>query len=313
MKRTVQPTGLFAGLRVSLRETWLQDLVNQCRTVKRLVMRRSEGEAILLQRYRRLHGKPLNLTNPQRFTEKLFWRMITWNRGQMPLRFQDLADKYAVRAHVASTVGEDYLVKLLWQGEDPRAIPFDQLPTKYVIKSNHASEQVIVVKGHADRENIVRNVATWLAVNYYWHAREYQYYGIPPRIIIEERLANEDGSPLLDYKIWCFNGMPELIQVRDYATDISSFFDTAWNQLDLSYKEGPSRPWMPKPANLEELLALAAKLSADFGFGRVDLYNVKGRVYFGEITLTPTGGNLKFSPDHWDVKLGEKWDLSMDR
>ena len=128
-------TGLTA-LRAKLRDTWL---LHQYRRVKRQLLRRSEGEAFLLRRYARIHGKPLNLTNPQTYTEKLFWRMITWNRGDMPPRFTQLADKYAVRAHVAGLVGEQHLIKLFWHGTDPRAIPFDQLPDEYVIKPNHAA------------------------------------------------------------------------------------------------------------------------------------------------------------------------------
>ncbi|HET7058583.1 MAG TPA: ATP-grasp fold amidoligase family protein, partial [Nitrospiraceae bacterium] len=121
-------------------------------------MRRAEGEAFLLRRYARIHGKPLNLTNPRTFTEKLFWRMITWNRGDMPPRFRQLADKYAVRAHVAKTVGEKYLTKLLWHGNDPRAIPFERLPVEYVVKPNHAAGQVIIVRGEVDRDEIIRTV-----------------------------------------------------------------------------------------------------------------------------------------------------------
>ena len=105
------------ALRAKLQDTWLHDLVVQYQAIRRWVMRRSEGEAFLLRRYFRIHGKPLNLTNPQTFTEKMFWRMVTWNRGDMAVRFRQLADKYAVRAHVASTVGEEYLTKLLWHGE----------------------------------------------------------------------------------------------------------------------------------------------------------------------------------------------------
>ena len=89
---------MAAALRAKLRGTWLHDLVAYYRGIKRQIMRRSEGEAFLLRGYARVHGKPLNLVNPQTFTEKLFWRMITWNRGAMPPRFRELSDKYAVRA-----------------------------------------------------------------------------------------------------------------------------------------------------------------------------------------------------------------------
>ena len=308
MERIAQPTGITA-LRCRLRDTWL---VDQYRNVKRRVMRRSEGEAFLLRRYFRIHGKSLKVANPQTFTEKLFCRMITWNRGDMPPRFTQLADKYAVRAHVASTVGEKHLIKLLWHGDDPRAIPFDLLPAEYVIKPSHAAGQVIIVKGYADRDEIIRIVSGWLASNYYWHGRESQYYGIPPRIVIEEYLANEDGSPPLDYKFYCFNGVPDQIIVRNHAHDIHPIFDTTWNLLDLVVSNCTARPLVPKPANLEEMLALAAKLSTGFGFVRIDLYNVKGKVYFGEFTFTPAAGIIKYVPESWDLKHGEKWDLSLD-
>ena len=312
MKHLVRPAGITA-LRGKLRETWLHSLVDQYRGIRRRVMRRAEGEAFLLRRYARIHGKPLNLTNPRTFTEKLFWRMITWNRGDMPPRFRQLADKYAVRAHVAKTVGEKYLTKLLWHGNDPRAIPFDRLPSEYVIKPNHAAGQVIIVRGVADRGAILRQVSGWLASDYYWQAREYQYFRINSKILIEECLDNEDGSPPFDYKFYCFNGRPDLILVRNHTHDIYPFFDTTWNLLDLSTQKNAVRPWIPKPANLDQMLALAAKLSVGFGYVRVDLYNVSGRIYFGELTFTSAAGIIKYTPEFWDLKLGEKWDLSLDR
>lgn len=82
-------------------------------------------------------------------------------------RFTQLADKYAVRAHVASTVGEGYLTDLLWHGDNPRAIPFDRLPAEYVIKPNHAAGQVLIVRGEVDRDEIIRTVSSWLASNYF--------------------------------------------------------------------------------------------------------------------------------------------------
>lgn len=294
-----------------LRGTWVHHVIDRVRTAKRGLLRQSEGEAILLQRYRRVHGKPLDMTNPRTFTEKLFCRMISWNRGVNPI-FTQLTDKYSARAYVASKVGKEYLIKLLWHGEDPRAIPFDSLSAEYVIKPSHASQRVIVVKGYAARDDIVGEVSGWLNSNYYWAAREYQYYHINPKIMIEECLRTQDGSLPLDYKFWCFNGVPELIQVINHTRDNNSFFDTAWNLLDLHNREGASRRPIPKPANLELMLSLASQLSADFDFVRVDLYTVRERVYFGELTFTPTAGKMNLKPESWDWNLGEKWDLSLD-
>ncbi|MFO0698454.1 MAG: ATP-grasp fold amidoligase family protein [Nitrospira sp.] len=294
-----------------LRDTWVHQLYNDVRRAKRGLLRQSEGEAILLERYHRVHGKPLNIKAPKTFTEKLFWRMISWNRRVNPL-FTQLTDKYAVRTHVAGTIGDEYLIKLLWHGENPLTIPFDRLPAQYVMKPSHTSQQVIVVKERAERANLISRASDWLTSNYYWNAREYQYYRITPRVMIEECLQNPDGSLPLDYKLWCFNGVPELIQVITHTRDMSAFFDRAWTLLDLSNKEGRSQRPITKPTNLEEMIAIASKLSVGFGFVRVDLYNVKGRVYFGELTFTPTAGHMKLQPDSWDAALGKKWDLSLE-
>ncbi|OQW41173.1 MAG: hypothetical protein A4C66_10160 [Nitrospira sp. HN-bin3] len=311
MKSTV-PTPKVEALRATLRDTWVHDVVQHVRRIKRRIMRQSEGEAFLLRRYARIHGSPLNLTHPQTFTEKLFWRMVTWNRGDMPARFAQLADKYAVREYVESRVGNEYLVELLWHGDDPRHIPFDLLPAEYVIKPSHAGGQVIIVRGEADREDIVRTLDGWLASDYYWQAREYQYYGIQPRIVIEEYLKTENASGLLDYRFWCFGGVPEVIQVDNHAHDINPFFDIHWNHLDLYYRPKATRPCIPKPRNLERMIQLASQLSNGIDFVRVDFYNIEGKIYCGELTFTPVGGIFTFSPAHWDMKLGEKWALPLD-
>ncbi len=294
-----------------LRGTWIHSVFNNLRKLKWRVMRRSEGERLLLQQYERGTGKRLNLSNPQTFGEKLYCRKISWNRGHNPI-FTQLTDKYRAKAYVASKVGEQHLVKLLWHGENPRTIPFDSLPAEYVIKTNHASKQVIVVKGKVDRSEIISRLSVWLKSNYYWGGREYQYYHIKPRVMIEEYLRNQDGSGPLDYRFWCFGGIPEVIQVDNHAHDINPFFDTQWNQLDLYYREGASRPAIAKPMNFEQMMFIASQLSAGFDFVRVDLYNIDGKIYFGELTFTPTGGTLKLRPESWDLKLGEKWEMSSE-
>jgi hypothetical protein len=52
---------------------------------------------------------------------------------------------------------------------------------------------------------------------------------------------------------------------------------------------------------------VATALARDFDFVRVDLYNVHGRVVFGELTFTPVAGFLKFHPESWDAELGRRW------
>ena len=280
--------------------------------MRRRWMRRARHVKFFEERYLRVHGKRPDLTNPKKFTEKLLCKMIYLDRVNNPKIFTRLADKYSVRNYVQQKVGEEYLVKLLWHGKNPKSIPFNSLPMEYVIKTNHGSGQVIAVKGSVNQINITSRLSGWLTNNYYWADRENQYFNIKPRILIEEYLHSKDASAPLDYRFWCFNGTPEVIQVDNHAHDINPFFDTQWNQLDLSYRKGASRPIIERPVNLEKMISIASQLSADFDFVRVDLYNLEGKILFGELTFTPVSGRLKLQPESWDLKLGEKWELTSE-
>jgi hypothetical protein len=300
-------TRFYSSLKRQFQGTWFHSGFRMLRKLKQHLMRRSEGERFLLQQYFSKTGKHLNVTNPEAFSEKLYCRMIALNREKHP-HLTRFADKFAVRTYVTGKIGEQHLVRLFWHGTDPKGIPFDTLPSEYVIKPNHGSGKVIVVKGTANRSDIIQETSNWMKTNYYWGSRENQYFHIHPRILIEEYLTNQDGSELLDYRFWCFRGRPEVIQVDNHAHNINPFFDSEWNLLDLHYRENMPRPVIAKPANLGDMLYVASRLSEDFDFVRVDLYN-PGRICFGELTFTPAG-SLKIQPKNWDVKLGMKWDMT---
>lgn len=280
------------------------------RILKRRLFRRSEGEEILRLTYRELHGKNLDLENVQTFTAKLFRRMILVNRHGNPV-FTRLADKYLVRDYVRQKIGEKYLVKLLWHGVDPRKIPFDDLPSKCVIKTNHGSGWNIILSDSVNREDVVKKLRKWLKENFYWTAREYHYYKIPPQIIIEEFLDDGEPQGLQDYKFWCFNGQPDHVQIRNHSHSINPVYDPEWKKLALCNRDGYEDDFkdveIKKPENFQEMLLMASKLASDFDFVRVDLYNIRGKIYFGELTFIPSAGELKFKPESWDLVLGQKW------
>src|SRR5262245_20349025 len=187
---------------------------SRLRMLKRRIFRRSDGERILRARYRSLYRQELDYVNPLTFSAKLFQRMIWINRNGHPV-FTRLADKYRVRDYVTAKLGPQYLVKLLWHGIDPHKIPFDTLPEQYVIKTNHWSGDKVVVRGGVDHREIIEHFSKILGQSYYWVCREYYYHAIPPQVLIEELL--DDGEPKgpLDYRFWCFDGVPELIQVTN--------------------------------------------------------------------------------------------------
>jgi hypothetical protein len=272
---------------------------------KRRLFRRKEGEAILRERFRRVNGYDLP-AHPRTFNEKLSSRLIDVNRNGNSA-FARLADKYLVREYVASTIGRQYLVPLIWSGVDSSKIPFDHLPGKYVAKTNHGSGGGIVIDPGIDHNQTISMFRDQLAQNFYWEAREYHYYGIKPRLLIEEFI--DDGELLgpLDYRCWCFHGKVEAIQPDNHAHTMNAFYTPSWELMGASYRTSSGIREAKRPPNLEKLIAIASKLSGQFDFVRVDLYNVKGRIYFGEFTFTPAAGFHKFDPPEWDTWFGEKW------
>jgi len=279
------------------------------RVLKSRLLRQWETEHILRARYRDLFGEELDSANLQTFTEKLYYRMILMNRHGCPF-FTQLADKFAVRSYVAERTSPDYLIPLLWHGTDPRHIPFAELPAQCVIKTNHGQgDQIFLNQLSVDQTAVQRTLRKNLKENPFWRLREYQYYRIRPRILIETLI--EDGDPLgpLDYRFWCFNGRPHLIQVDNRNHSINPFYDDTWRKLDLSYRTKFQPVSIPRPANLETMLSVASDLSRGIDFVRVDLYNSVGKIFFGELTLTPVGGKIPFTPAEWDHRLGELWDF----
>lgn len=265
-----------------------------------------QGETLIRQRYRNVFGKALDFESPRLFTEKLFCRLILLERHGNPL-FTQLADKLLVRDYVREKVGEQYLVTQFWQGTNPALIPFGQLPAKCVIKTTHGSSWNMILDAESDRIELINTFRQWLKQNYYWQHREYHYYKIKPRIVIQEFL--DDGYPIgpLDYRIWCFSGQPEVIQVGNSHPTGHIFFDTDWNELPLRYDIRFEDFPIHKPDNFAEMLEVARKLSAGLAYVRVDLFNIKGKVYFGEFTFVPAAGYLKFITEDWDERLGSKW------
>lgn len=274
--------------------------------LKNWVFRSRIGETIIKGRFRYVHGRELNLNTPRTFTEKLFCRMVLLERHGNPV-FTRLADKYLARDYVREKIGEKYLVKQLWHGTDPSLIPFAKLPAKCVIKTTHGSSWNIILNERSDHKEVVNTLRKWLKENYYWVQREYHYYPIKPRILIQDFLDDGYQDGPLDYRFWCFSGQPEAIQVGNNSPSGHIFFDTEWNELPLRYNDRFEDFAIEKPDNLNEMVQVAKSLSAGFAFVRVDLFNIKGKVYFGELTFVPAAGYIKFITDDWDVVLGDKW------
>jgi len=257
----------------------------------------------------KIHGYWPRLDKPRTFEEKVSCRML-FDRNP---RWTMFSDKWRVRDYVAARIGGEHLVPLLYHCDRPEDIPFDELPTKFVIKANHGSGYNILVedKSKLDRQKVIVQLTQWLQRNFCHDnlvGAEWVYRNIKPVIIVEAFLEDEGDVPR-DYKFFCFSGRVEFLQINfDRFGDASEkFFDREFNPLDLWNGRKQYRGEVVRPERYEEMVRLAEALSQDVDFIRVDLYSVGGRIYFGELTCCPAAADIEFVPRSYDFAFGEKW------
>ncbi len=269
---------------------------------------------MLRMQYRIKLHRGLHLRKPQRFTEKLQWYKLNYRDPVM----RGCVDKYAVREYVKSKGLEDTLVKLYGRFDSVNDIDWDALPNSFVIKTTHGGGGLSVAicrdKSKLDIEKMKRRFSfKGTEVEKNIGGREWAYYGLKKAIVVEELLVNEEKpeAGINDYKILCYDGKPEcvIVDVDRYIGHKRNFYDTNWNDLHVT-SDCPAidRP-IEKPENLAEMLRIASVLSEDFPFVRVDLYNVSGKIYFGELTFYPWSGYVQFNPDKYDFEFGKDFEL----
>ncbi|MBW0104501.1 ATP-grasp fold amidoligase family protein [Pseudonocardia sp. KRD291] len=233
------------------------------------------------------------------------------NLGEQPALVHLTADKYAVRAHVAERVGEQHLIPLLAVADRAEDLDLESFDEPYVVKGAHGCDMTILVRepASADHAAIRSTVARWLDTDFYRHGwREAPYRGLPRRVVVE-RFIGDGTSPPADYKFFMFHGEPAMVVVdQDRFTDhTSTLLHPDWCGYAVSGRFAQAGALPQKPAAYDEMIGIARKLGADFTFARVDLYDVDGHVYFGEITHNPGGGLVRLQPREFDRALGDLW------
>lgn len=254
-------------------------------------------------------GKTFDLQDPKTFNEKLNWLKLY---DRKPL-YTKLADKYAVKSYVRDLIGDEYVVPCFGVWEHFDDIDFDKLPSSFVLKCTHDSSGAVICKDKAelDLKEIRSFVDRCLRKNNFYHSREWAYKDIPHKVIADMLLDDGSGHELRDYKFWCFNGVPKYMYCTNKAEDIfENFYDMDFNPVEINHGFRRQVPEFNCPKEFHLMKDLAAKLSSGIPFVRVDFFDVKGRVYFGEFTFYDWAGFRPFADDKWDVYLGSLIDLS---
>lgn len=262
-------------------------------------------EFIIKSNFKKHLGYSPNLENPKTLNEKINWLKLN-NRREI---HTIASDKFAVREYIKSKIGPDYLIPLLYHTTSPRELKLENLPdTSFIIKANHNSSGGIIVrdKSQLDWKRIQKHFKRLLKENFFYSTREWQYKNIPPCIVVEKLLTNDDDSIPNDYKLHCFNGILGFIQV-DLDRHIEhkrNLYDPNWDFIpcEWKYKNGEN---VNKPNSFEEMKYLAEIIAKDFIYVRVDFYSINDRVYFGELTFHAESGIGKFFPEEYDLKFGK--------
>lgn len=269
-------------------------------------------DSVMLRlQYRIKMGLKLNLDDPKRFTEKLQWYKI-YHRDPL---MGTCVDKYEVRKYIVSKGLENTLNKLYCVCSDPDEIDFAALPDRFVVKTTDGGggENIFICRDRSSLnvEELKTKLRSWKNKKNVNPGREWAYTLIKEsRYIVEEYLENEVNpeAGISDYKFFCFNGKPYCIayDIDRYIGHKRNFYDIEWNNLHVSTDcETFDDNLVPRPEGLEDMAKVAEILSKDFPFVRVDLYYIKGKVYFGELTFYPWSGYVKYKPEQFDYQLGE--------
>lgn len=260
-------------------------------------------------RWKYVMGYPLNLKEPHTFNEKLQWLKLYDRHSE----YTKMVDKYDAKDYVSNILGREFVIPTLGVWESVDSIDFNSLPDQFVLKCTHDSGGVVVCKNKddLDKKAAIDKLNKGLKSKFYWQTREWPYKNVKPRIIAEKYMEDESGYELKDYKFFCFNGKCEFFKI-DFDRQKShhaNYFNCACELMPFGEVICPPdyNRELKMPSNIGEMINKAEQIASSINnaFVRIDLYNINGQIYFGEITFYPASGIGKFEPDEWDLKLGE--------
>lgn len=254
-----------------------------------------------------------NLKNPRSFNEKINWLKLNYHN---PIE-NKIIDKYEFKNWVKEKLGDRYTVPLLGVYEDVNDIDFEKLPQKFVLKTTMGagSRDVFIVKNKSKAD--IDNLKYQLSYYQQYYLNSYNFSlargnkGVQSRILVEEYLE-ELSDDVSDFKFFCFNGKVKCFYIaNNWAKFLNrktlAYYDMNGDRLPFRYDRHHLRnekKYVPTK-NFKKMVEIAEKLSQGFPFVRVDMYDLKDKIYVGELTFCPGAGLGVYDPVDWDYKLGE--------
>lgn len=259
----------------------------------------------------------VNWNNPTTFTEKLQWMKVYYRRPELT----KLVDKIEVKKYVSGIIGDQHIIPTIGVWDSADDIDFEKLPSQFVLKCNHDSGTGMCIcrnKSKLNQRKVKEELNLGLHSDYYRVSREWPYKNVKRKVFAEKYMSQGDSNDLTDYKWFCFNGEPIYCQViKDRSKcETIDFFDIKWNHqsfIGLNPRAVHANICPPQPQNLDLMIEIAKKLSKGHPFSRIDLYEINGDVYFGEITFFPMSGFGSFIPYYMDLELGKLINLPEEK
>jgi hypothetical protein len=221
----------------------------------------------------------------------------TSNEMLDPLR-AFVSDKARLKQYVKAIVGDAHnvpTIAVLQSCDEALEFPY---PTDCVIKPTHMSGEIIFRRAGSAVD--LAKVRSWFDKDFYRVTREVNYRHLRPRAIVEPYIFGRESVE--DYKVFCLHGQPFIVQVDfdRHTHHTQNLYTTDWEPLPFAMS-CPMGPGRSKPANLKELISMAAKLGDEFNLIRIDLYTDEQTILVGEITNCHQAGRGRFVP-----ALGER-------
>ena len=277
--------------------------------IKRLLL---DDERICLRANKKYKDREPDIKNPKTFTDKLLYLKLHYRNPLLTL----CSDKYYAGEYVKACGYESILRTIYGIYNDANQIDFEKLPERFFMRCNHMSGcNYLIKKDEINIEHTKKYFNSLLKFNYSDVACEWSYKNIKPKIIIEEVLENSDKSPLVDYKFYCFSGVPKyfMISVGEFSHEVRNHkFDMQKKSIDSLFKKESSLPSdeVKMPDNIDEMIKIAERLCKPFPHVRVDLYNIDGKIVFGELTFYSNSGSVNVYSESFDAEIGSWIDLN---
>lgn len=265
--------------------------------------------------YNLMYWRRPDFDNPRTLVEKLQWLKMHDHNPQ----YVQMVDKYAMKQYVRDNIGDEYVIPTLGLYDSVDDIDLESLPDSFVVKCTHDSGSAQFWNKKELNSAVLENrkaiLKHHLEVNFYWTMREWPYKKVKPRLLVEPFLENPDGTPIVDYKFYCYGGelqyfMYSIGEAQHQVRNLK--FSPEKISIDHLFKEKPvlNASDIVLPSRIDEMIELAKRIGSKYPHIRIDMYCINDKIYIGEFTFYSNGGFIEIYDKSYAQFLANQIDLT---